>query len=279
MRKKTAGLAEMFRLYLFTRSLPTIITILEEFLQEQNTLEQTTNNHETTPIIHDLQQKFLQPLNLIRNKFALYEQLIEHVLDFNALPDYKVNPKHDPDLQELYQEQKGLEQRAEKVLQDAKNSWASFAEVKLEKSSQYGYILRTTRGEDERLLREKNSSVKILSILKNGTHFTTPILERIAERTQAIDQEYHERQQEIVFKAMETSMTYLPLIESVAVILGELDVLQAFATAASLSPGQYTRPKLHPLGAGILSLKVECLFIISLFLSLIVIYIFFVLHA
>ena len=36
--------------------------------------------------------------------------------------------------------------------------------------------------EFERQLRANYSAVRIISILKNGVHFTTPALERIAER-------------------------------------------------------------------------------------------------
>jgi hypothetical protein len=161
-----------------------------------------------------------------------------------------VNAHYDEEeLQELLTEQQGLlTQRAEKLLHDdAKNSYyasssSSFADVmKLEKSSQqHGFILRTTRGEDERQLRQNNPPhVTILSILKNGTHFTTTsVLEkRIAERFMTIiDREYEEEKQEniVVVKeeALETAiiiMTYLPpppliIIESVAVLLvSELD--------------------------------------------------------
>jgi DNA mismatch repair protein MSH2 len=260
LRKKTAGLQEMFRLYLFVKSLPLLLQILQELNPAANQTEMnedSNNDNDDTKsqeLFATLQSKYLTSLQQIAGKFALYEQLIEHVIDFDALPDYKINPKHDPELQELAEEQKGLEIRAEKVLNDAKASYASFAEVRLERSSQYGFNLRTTKGDDEKQLRANNSSVRILSILKNGTHFTTPILERIADRYLTIEREYHEKQQELVDKALATALTYLPLIESVAVLVSEIDVLQSFAQAAALSPNGYIRPTILPRGSGILKL-------------------------
>lgn len=254
MRKKTAGLGEMFRLYLFTRSLPDIVSVLEQLSQPSAGADEDGSNEDMHKTVLE---KFLNPLRQMSGKFSMYEKLIEHVVDFSQLPDFRVNAQHDEELQELAVEQKGLEQRAEKIWNDARMSYASFAEVKLEKNNQHGFILRTTRGEDERQLREKNAQVKILSILKNGTHFTTPALERIAERFQAIDQEYEEKQEAIVSKALETAMTYLPLVESVATLISELDVLQAFATAASFAPGQYVRPQLLAKGSGVIKIEVS----------------------
>ena len=265
LRKRTAGLPELFRLYLFVKSLPVLLELLQQLTGSGPSSDEADpesfpmmNSEQQNALVETLSHRYLNPLTLIANKFQLYEQLIEHVVDFNALPEYKVNPMHDPDLQALQEEQTGLELRAEKILQEAKTTYASFAEVRLEKSNQHGLFLRTTKGEDERQLRQKNSSLRILSILKNGTHFTTPVLERISERYLAIDQEYQEKQEELVSKAIETALTYLPLIESVAVVISELDVLLAFATAATVSPnGSYCRPILHPRGSGILRLKVR----------------------
>jgi DNA mismatch repair ATPase MutS len=106
----------------------------------------------------------------------------------------------------------------------------------------HGLIMRTTRGEDERRLRESNSSVKILSILKNGTHFTVLPLERVSERLVALESEYEEAQSRIVQQALDVAVTYLPLLEAVGALLSELDVLAAFSSTISFSPAGYCRP-------------------------------------
>ena len=188
MHKPTAGLEEVFRLYLFVRSIPSLINTLNDLV---HTLQNPDADHgnsvgadasHSAASVRIINQKYLLPLQSIAGKFAKYEQLVEHVVDMSQLPELKVNAMHDTALEELEEERKGLIGRAERILQEARTSWGSFADVKLEQNSVHGFILRTTRGDDERQLRANCASVRILSILKNGVHFTTPTLERIAER-------------------------------------------------------------------------------------------------
>lgn len=119
----------------------------------------------------------------------------------------------------------------------------------------HGFVLRTTKGDDERKLREANSSVTVLQILKNGTYFTVPALQSLADRYVNTQLEYKLQQQSIVEKALDTATTYLPVVESVASIIAELDVLVSFAMAAAVAPGDYVRPTLHAQGSGVLNLK------------------------
>lgn len=74
-------------------------------------------------------------------------------------------------------------------------------------------------------------------MLKNGLYFTVPQLVEVGERFSQCKEEYDEKQQFLVEKAIETATTYLPVVESVAEVISELDVLLAFATATALSPG------------------------------------------
>ena len=70
--------------------------------------------------------------------------------------------------------------------------------MKLERNAQHGYILRTTRGDDERQLRSNNPKVSILSLQKNGVHFTTPQLVQVAERIVDVEAEYKLQQSALV---------------------------------------------------------------------------------
>ena len=77
-----------------------------------------------------------------------------------------MKPDHDDELRELHDEQTDLVNQAEKLVKEAKNGFASFATVALDISQKDGLSFRTTRGDDERELREKNGKVRIISILK-----------------------------------------------------------------------------------------------------------------
>ena len=158
MERKNAGLAEIFRLYVFSRVLPKIVSILEEFL-----LSCSEEEADRATVV---KERFLNPFEKLAGKFSLYQQLVEHIVDMSQLPDLVVNAEHDSELQEIKEEIEELAAQAEGVLRDAKSNWAAFADVKLETDSQHGYILRTTKSDDERQLRANNSKVQILSIQK-----------------------------------------------------------------------------------------------------------------
>jgi DNA mismatch repair protein MSH2 len=261
MHRPSAGLDEVFRLYLFVRSIPSMTASLQGLVETITThhLEEGGAPEKVPASVRILCERYVEPLQSIAGKFALYEQLVEHVVDLSKLPDLRVNAVHDSELQEIEAEQAGLTTRAERVLQEARSSWASFADVKLEQNPMHGFILRTTRGDDERQLRANCSSVRVISILKNGVHFTTPALERIAERYLALQGEYDTHQAALVGQALETARTYLPVVEAVAALIAEVDVLVSFATAAALAPGTYVRPTVLKRGSGVINLKVSAL--------------------
>lgn len=247
MQKKTAALAEVFRLYVFTRCLPVLINLLNELIDSYSGSSSSTK-------VKAFKTKFTDPLEVLNSKFSMYQQLVEHVIDMNSLPELIVNPMHDEDLKDLHEEQMQLDNQANKILKDAKDTWASFCDIKLERNPQHGYFLRTTRGDDEKQLRVNKSDVRIISILKNGVHLTVPALEKLGDRIKDIDHEYKHLQKGLVDKTVDTALSYLPLVEAASAIIAEIDLLCSFATAAALSPGDYVRPVIHPLGAGIIRL-------------------------
>jgi hypothetical protein len=109
MRKRTAGLAELYRLRLFAISLPAILSIIQEMVDE---IPVDQRGH-----VESLNNKFAHPLTRISSKFQNLQQLVEAVVDMSTLPDLRVNPQHDPALQDLDHERHGLDQRAQKIAQ------------------------------------------------------------------------------------------------------------------------------------------------------------------
>ena len=254
--KGSAGLGEVFRLYMFTRSLSALSAALDECLQDggdrQKSEEGTfTYSGKFAQQKQTLHTKLFAPIQELSRKFAMYQQLVEHVVDFDELPDLVVNCRHDPTLQEMRQEKDSLTTQAQAELSKAQNGYARFADVKLDSNNQHAFFLRTTKGDDERQLRANNASVKVLSLQKNGVHFTTDSLQRISSRVADIDREYQHQQKALVIKAVETAATYMPLAEAASALVAEVDVLAGFAVAAALSATEYTRPVLlEPTTAG-----------------------------
>ena len=69
--------------------------------------------------------------------------------------------------------------------------------------------------------------------------------------------EYEEQQAVLVTQALDTARTYLPVVEAVAALIAEIDVLASFATAAAVAPGVYVRPTIMKRGSGVIHLKVR----------------------
>lgn len=260
MTKRTAGLGDLYRLYLFSQGIPSLVAVLKDlcaFHAAEDTSSSSSFSSSSSRSGCDvLREWFVDPLERIAAKFALFEQLVEHVLDMDQLPDYKVAPRHDPQLHELAQEQADLEAQAEALLASARKDWAAAADARMERNTSSSlnstlpsFLLRTTKA-DERQLKASYAAVEIVSILKNGVYFTFPALKSVSSRFAVLQEEYRLLQQELVEKAVDTARTYVPLLECVAQHIAELDVLVAFAAAAALSPGQYVRPSLLEKGSG-----------------------------
>ena len=248
MSRRNAGLAEIYRLYIFAKILPVVCESLKACVDEAETSADVSQ-------AQSLKGKLLDPLLILVEKFDMYMKLVEHVIDFSQLPDLVVNAELNEELRELHQEKGSVQAQAEEILEDARCNWASFADVKLEKSNVHAFFLRSAKGDDERQLRANNKAVKILSIQKNGVHFTTKDLEALSERSAEIDEEYSVQQRDVVEKAVETAATYLPLAEAASALIAELDVVTGFALAAVLSAQEYCRPAVLPQGGGIIDLK------------------------
>jgi DNA mismatch repair protein MSH2 len=261
MQKKNAGLEEMFRMYVFSLSLPAMSGVLVDMIRTYDANNEGRMSVDSSDgpasMSASISRRLVEPLRTISEKFALYQGLVRTVIDMDQLPNLEVSAVHDETLMELREEKKALEAKANKVFAKARDDWASFADIRLELSPQHGYIMRSTKGEDERQLRANNKSVRILSILKNGVHFTVPDLENLADRIKEIEVEYARHQTSIVEKALETALTYAPLAEVAAALVAEVDVLVSFATAAALAPGEYVRPKILPRGQGVINLEVR----------------------
>lgn len=135
MQKRNAGLDEVFRLYILSRSLPAIRALLMDMLQgfehgaelvEGETVEERFKKS------HTLRHWFLEALDRMSDKFSLYQRFVEQLLDMSKLPALEIDAAHDSALKELREERDQLQFDAQSLLREAQSGWASFATVSLE---------------------------------------------------------------------------------------------------------------------------------------------------
>lgn len=95
----------------------------------------------------------------------------------------------------------------------------------------------------------------LLETRKDGTKFTNSTLKSSADQLQALTAQYEELQAELVSQVISVARTFVEIWEEVAMVVGELDVLAAFADLAVSAPCPYIRPTLLEAQCGELVLK------------------------
>ncbi len=224
-------------MYLFVRSLPGLLTHLS-----------TLTAH---PCSEALQKNYIEPLQLIVTKFSLYEQLVEALFDMEALPEMRVKPSFHPDLSDLSEQLSSINKQVSNIY----NAYHSkYPDLRLEKHSQYQHVFRTPKTDQEALFKS-HKSLHIVSIQKNGIYLSCQELDSMNSEYVECIAEYDSCAAQVVGKALDTACTYLNLIESVGVLLAEIDVYASLATLAACSKGSYVRPVLHPMGTGVIKLQ------------------------
>lgn len=213
--------------------LPSLVQILESVV--------TNVDHHS----NDALSQYLSQLRQIQDDIVGYTQLMEEVVDFDARSTsgiLVVNPKHDSELLRIRQETSRVESDISHAYDDAKDLLKDHtlsSEIKLERDTVRGYVLRVTKKKDESTL-SKVKSIIICQVLANGVHFTTPSLKSAARTWKDLTTEYEERQTDLIRSAVEVAQTYVPVLEMMSMSIGELDVLLGFAHVAGVQ--EYCRP-------------------------------------
>jgi hypothetical protein len=90
-------LAEVYKIYTFCSSVRGVISALSDLVDYIST-ENNSSSSLTESVIRD---SYIAPLEGLIEKLAMFKELVEHVIDFDKLPDLMINPAHDPKLAEL----------------------------------------------------------------------------------------------------------------------------------------------------------------------------------
>ena len=97
MCKQNAGLAEIYRLYVFSKILPVVCESLKACIEGK----EVSVDGQALQCLYEIN---FEPLVSLVEKFDMYLKLIEHVIDFNQLPDLVVNADLNDELRNLHQE-------------------------------------------------------------------------------------------------------------------------------------------------------------------------------
>ncbi|CAG9829444.1 unnamed protein product [Diabrotica balteata] len=236
---KKARLQDCYKVYQVVSTVPSIIKVLKE-----------TNNKFVKDMLVD-------PLAEIISEMENYQSMIEQTLDFSLVEraEFLIRSSYDESLTELHEEKEKIQAKMHRV-------WENVADelglekgkgVKLESTEQLGYFLRVTL-KDEKILR-KHKEFKTLGVIKGGCRFTNDRLTSLNDKYQNVNEEYKERQKDIVKEVVDVAAGYAESLKSLNLLIAKVDVLTSFAVAAVSARIPYVKPKIHKQGTGFLNLK------------------------
>ena len=239
--KNKADLQDCYKIYQAVESLPELLSFMSRY------------EGENSFILRDL---FTVPLKTIISDFANFQKMVEQTIDLEQIRNHMflIKPSYCPDLKELKDKldeiESEIQAQADKVANDLDLPSKS---VKLESNDQNGYYIRLSR-KDENLLRN-NKKYTIIGTNKDGVRIQNTKLESLNEKFIGIRDEYMQTQKSVVEDVLKIASGYLDPMQTLNHLISELDIFVSFAQVALSSQNEYVRPKLHPLGTGILRLK------------------------
>ncbi|XP_072932717.1 DNA mismatch repair protein Msh2 [Epargyreus clarus] len=226
LTRKKANLHDCYKIYQAVNRLPSLLQCLAEA------------NHST---VHS---SLSEPISELTENLDKFQQMIEATVDMDAVDrgDYLVKPSFDEQLQSLSEQLQELQASAEKELNKAARDLGLDAgkTIKLEINPQTGFYFRVTLKEEQTL--RGNKKYIIIDAVKGGVRFKTNTLDSISEDYTQTKSTYEKEQDKVVSEIIGIAAGYSECLFCLSHILSRLDVLVAFAVAASTAPYPYCRP-------------------------------------
>ncbi|KAL0830581.1 hypothetical protein ABMA28_002731 [Loxostege sticticalis] len=226
LSRKKANLHDCYRIYQAIKRLPSLLQCLAE-----------ANNS----TVHS---SLSEPISELNDDLNKYQQMIEATMDMEAVDrgDFLVKPSFDENLQNLSEQLEKLQSSADKELNKAARDLGLDAgkTVKLETNPQGEFCFRVTMKEEQTL--RGNKKYTIIDAVKGGVRFKTNNLENISEEYVHAKSSYEKEQDKVVTEIVGIAAGYSECLFCLSHILARLDVLVAFAVAASTAPYPYCRP-------------------------------------
>ena len=239
---KKATLQDMYKTFQTVQRLPKMLNLLAD--NEDLAGQSTVNEHFITPLRENIED------------FEKYLELVEATIDldyFESHREFRVRPEFDDELAEKREQLDQLDDKANKLLNRCMSDLGTDT-VKLDISSQNGYLFRLTLKEEKSLRGQ--STYKIVSSTKGqGVHFSDKKLGCLSDEYLEIAKDYEKKQRKLVEQIVEIASGYSQPMQDLATLLANIDVYVALATSAVSAPIPYVRPKLLPMGSGKINLQ------------------------
>lgn len=239
---RNGGLEEVLKIYQFSKRVPEVAQLLEDYVRELGDGE---------PAKTLVKETWCEPLTSFVQPLGTFQEMVETTVDLEAFEEtneFMIKVEFNEELARIRTQLDELKDNIRTIHLDAAEDLGFDPErkLKLENHHIHGWCLRLTRN-DAKALRQHKKYLE-LSTVKAGIFFSTRELKQIAEETAALQKEYDRQQSALVKEIVGITLTYTPILEKLSIVLANLDVLCSFAHVSSYAPIPYVRPRMHGLG-------------------------------
>ena len=158
-KRKGVKLEDLYSLYLFIVQIPTLIQLLREVAGG--------GCSDTATIVED---KYIAPFSNLMDDFEGYKQLINKVLDFDALernpPEFLVSPEWSDELKEIAHRRDSTYNSICDLYESISRSWGSDFDIKCDPDKRRGFVFRVAKKFDKSLRAMKN--VQVVQVVTRG---------------------------------------------------------------------------------------------------------------
>ncbi|PWN39386.1 putative DNA mismatch repair protein MSH2 [Ceraceosorus guamensis] len=234
-----ATLEDVVRVYQAALRLPQ----MADLLSEARSMDESS---------HALDESFIAPFKTLQEQLSRFLEMVEETLDLDELEhhNFVIKAGFDDRLQSIKASldtvRDNLDNEHRRVGKDLNMELDK--KLHMENHSTYGYCLRLTRA-DAKVLSGKKKGYIELATIKNGVHFTTPVLRELSDDFRSLSEQYTSQQAGLVKDVIGIAASYCPPLERLNVLLANLDVLLSFAHVSACAPVPYTRPQIVEKGS------------------------------
>lgn len=235
---KKATLSDLYKVY---QSVNNIEDLTLTLIQSENAI---------------IKSVLIEPLKDLLNVMDMFQKLIEETIDTESADkdQFFVKPTYDEDLKDLFRQKKKFEENLQHCHSSVSNQLGfDQKQVKLEHVDHLGYIFRVTMKEEADLRSKKD--IIIIDALKSGVRFRNSKLEEINNLYSEFKEQYEKKQLKIVNEILDVASGYADTIRNLNDFVAMIDVYVAMATVSADATIPFTRPKMLPMGSGILNMK------------------------
>ncbi|EAY05592.1 MutS domain III family protein [Trichomonas vaginalis G3] len=241
------------------KQLPDVERIMRKFKRGKATLPDCVKLYDVASVVEKFDfftspnvaefKDFLDEITECSENINKAKTLIEATIDFSLIPEhiYRIKPSFDPGLSESAEKVDEIKAAMEKKRQKiAKNCCIEDDKLKIERAAnQKSFYLRIPRNMESKI--RSDSTVTILETRKDGVHFITPSIKKMADEIITLESEYSVKQREIQKTLLETLTEFSPVFENLSEVFAKIDLFCALAQSAAAN--QYVRPKLSDVGS------------------------------